>query len=60
MLKVVVAGGSVAFEVVAAADRAAPGPRPGTGFMKTWSGTARRMEIPGDAWLAHSKAKHLR
>ena len=60
MLKVVVAGDTVAFEVTAAADRAAPRPRPGTGFVKTWSGTARKMEVPGDDWLAHINAKHLR
>jgi len=60
LLKVVVAGDSVAFEVAATTDRTSPVPRQGTGFVKTWSGTACKMATPGDAWLAHINAKHLR
>jgi hypothetical protein len=60
LLKVVVAGDTLAFEVAASADRATPEPRQGTGFVKTWSGTARKMDVPGDDWLAHINTKHLR
>lgn len=60
LLKVVVAGDSVAFEVAATPDRTAPAPRQMTGFVKTWSGTASKMDTPGDEWLAHINAKHLR
>jgi hypothetical protein len=30
------------------------------GFVKKWSGTARKVEDPNDAWLAHINDKHLR
>jgi hypothetical protein len=60
LLKVVVVGDSVAFEVAAPADRPPPVPQQGTGFVKTWSGTARKMDVPGDDRLAHINAKHLR
>jgi len=60
LLKVVVAGDIVAFEVAPSAHRPPPEQRQGTGFVKTWSGTARKMDVPGDAWLAHINAKHLR
>jgi hypothetical protein len=55
-----VAGDTVTFEVAASADRTTPVPGQGTGFVKTWSGTARKMDVPGDDWLAHINAKHLR
>jgi hypothetical protein len=60
LLKVVVAGDTVTFEVAASADRTTPVPGQGTGFVKTWSGTACKMDVTGDDWLAHINAKHLR
>ena len=59
LLRVVVAGDTVAFEEAASADQATPVLRQETGFVKTWSGTARKMDVPGDDWLAHINAKHL-
>ena len=60
MLKVVVTGDTVAFEVAASADRVSSRPHQGSGFVKTWSGTANKMDDPSDDWLAHINAKHLR
>jgi hypothetical protein len=60
LLKVVVAGDTVAFEVAQSGHRQPPEPRQGTGFVKAWSGTARKMDVPGDPWLAHINVKHLR
>lgn len=31
-----------------------------TGFVRKWSGTARKTETAGDPWLARINAKHLR
>jgi hypothetical protein len=59
MLRVVVAGDTVAFEEAASADPATPARRQETGFVKKWSGTARKLDVPGDDWLAHINAKHL-
>ena len=59
-LKVVVAGETVAFEVEAPATRPSPVLRQGTGFVQTWSGTARKMDDPGDEWLERINRKHLR
>jgi hypothetical protein len=37
--------GTVAFEVAPSAERVAPVLRQGTGFVKTWSGAARRLGV---------------
>ena len=59
-LKVVVAGDTMAFEVETPTVSAPPAPRQGTGFVETWSGTARKIDDPGDTWLEHINRKHLR
>jgi len=58
-LKVVVAGDTMAFEVEAPATSTPPEPRQGTGFVETWSGTARKIDDPDDTWLEHINRRHL-
>jgi len=59
-LKVVVAGDTVAYELTSKPPHAAPVQRQGTGFVRKWSGTARKIENSDDEWLSHINAKHLR
>jgi len=56
-LKVVVAGDTMAFELAAPATSASPIARQGTGFVENWSGTARKIDDPGDEWLEHINRK---
>jgi len=60
LLKVVITGDTVAYEVAATTPSSTPQLRTGTGFVGKWSGTARKMEVSSDDWLAHINAKHLR
>ncbi|WP_395745208.1 hypothetical protein [Prosthecobacter sp.] len=56
-----VEGDAISFEVTAStlAGGEPPSKKP-TGFVQKWSGSARRVEDPNDAWLTHINDKHLR
>ena len=62
LVRVHVGEETVSFEVEssAASDGARPAPRQPTGFVEKWSGTARKVVDPADAWLTHLNEKHLR
>lgn len=57
-LKVVVDGDTLAYEV--ASSSPAPVRRMATGFVKKWSGSARKLDDSADAWLEHIHSKHFR
>ena len=59
-LRIVVSGDTVAYEVEMTDIPSVPAPRKVTGFVGRWSGTARKMDIPDDEWMARINAKHLR
>lgn len=55
-------GDSITFEVTASAPGhgEVPQRRSPTDFVKTWGGTAKRIEDADDAWLTRINEKHLR
>ena len=56
-------GDRITYEVAASLPAAmvqTTGARKPTGFVQKWSGTARKVEDKGDAWLSHINEKHLR
>lgn len=57
-----VEGDAISFEVAASmpAHVASALPKKPTGFVQQWSGSARRISDPNDAWLTHINDKHLR
>lgn len=59
-LRVVVSGDTVDYEVETTSQPSSAGPRKGTGFVGRWSGTARKVEVPGDERITRINAKHLR
>lgn len=59
-LRVVVSDDTVAYEVEMTDIPSVPAPRKATGFVGRWSGTARKMDIPEDEWMARINTKHLR
>jgi len=59
-LKVVVAGDTVAYELMSQTPHTSPSQRKGTGFVRKWSGTARKDDDSDNEWLSHINAKHLR
>lgn len=59
-LRVVVSEETVTYELETVDLPSVPSPRKGTGFIRRWSGTTRKVDIPGDERVAHINAKHLR
>lgn len=53
---------SISFEVAESTPTPAPttGKRMPTGFVRKWSGTARKVEDAADDWLSRINEKHLR
>ena len=57
-----VEGDSISFEVASSVPQqkdATPLRKP-TGFVQRWSGSVKKTEDAGDAWLTHLNEKHLR
>jgi hypothetical protein len=54
----------ISFEVAASrlpvATPESAHPRQPTGFVKKWSGTAKKTAVSDDPWLTHINDKHLR